>query len=82
MSLQSKAEGGKSMAKILKNYRLSQDTIGKIEELQKESNKTATDLIEAAVNYVHEELTRANKGKSFDELMLSQVLGKRIDKAS
>lgn len=70
------------MAKILKNYRLSQATIEKIEQLQAESGKTATDLIEAAINYVHEEVTRANKGKSFDELMLAQVLGKRIEKVS
>lgn len=70
------------MAKILKNYRLSQDTIDKLSKLQEESNKTATDLIEAAINYVHEEYARALKGKSFDELMLSQVLSKRIDKAS
>ena len=70
------------MAKILKNYRLTKGTIEKIEQLQSESGKTATDLIEAAINYVHEELTRANKGKSFDELMLSQVLGKRVEKAS
>lgn len=70
------------MAKILKNYRLSKGTIDKIEMLQAESGKTATDLIEAAINYVHEELTRVNKGKSFDEFMLAQVLGKRIDKVS
>lgn len=70
------------MAKILKNYRLTKGTVEKIEELQAESGKTATDLIEAAINYVHEELTRAHKGKSFDDLMLAQVLGKRIDKAS
>jgi hypothetical protein len=68
------------VAKILKNYRLSQGTIDKLLELQEESDKTATDLIEAAINYVHEEYTRAHKGKSFDELMLSQVLSKRIDK--
>ena len=70
------------MAKILKNYRLSESTIEKITKLQEESGKTATDLIEAAINYVHEELTRANNGKSFDDFMLAQVLGKRIDKAS
>ena len=67
------------MAKVAKNYRLSQDTLDKIAELQNESNKTATDLIEAAINYVHEELERAAKGKSFDNYMLAQVLGKRIE---
>lgn len=82
MSLQCVIKGGIEVAKILKNYRLSQSTIDKLEALQKESNKTATDLIEAAINYVHEELTRASKGKSFDEFMLAQVLGKRIEKAS
>lgn len=82
MSLQCKEKGAVKLAKILKNYRLSQSTLDKLAELQKESNKTATDLIEAALNYVHEELTRANKGKSFDDLMLAQVLGKRIDKVS
>jgi hypothetical protein len=69
------------MPRIPKNYRLTQETLDKLEVLQAESGKTATDLIEAALNYVHEELTRANKGKSFDDLMLAQVLGKRIDKA-
>lgn len=70
------------MAKILKNYRLSQDTVDKIAELQSESGKTATDLIEAAINYVHEEYTRALKDKDNDYCMLAQVLGKRIEKAS
>jgi hypothetical protein len=70
------------MAKILKNYRLSKETVDKIEQLQIVSGKTATDLIEATINYVHEELIRAVKGKSFDDLMLAQVLGKRIEKAS
>lgn len=70
------------MAKILKNYRLSQSTIDNIAELQEESDKTATDLIEAAINYVHEEYKRAQQGKSFDDFMLAQVLGKRVEKAS
>jgi hypothetical protein len=56
--------------RTLKNYRLSENTVKQLESLQIVSNKTATDLVEAAINYVHE------------ELMLSQVLGKRIDKAS
>ena len=70
------------MAKILKNYRLSQNTLDQIEALQAESGKTATDLIEAAVNYVYEEYSRALVGKSNDACMLAQVLGKRIEKVS
>lgn len=70
------------MAKTLKNYRLNNEIIKKLEALQLVSNKTATDLVEAAINYVHEELTRAANNKSFDESMLAQVLGKRIEKAS
>ena len=70
------------MAKKLKNYRLDVKIIKKLEELQEVSDKTATDLVEASINYIYEEYTRALKGKSFDELTLSQVLGKRIEKAS
>jgi hypothetical protein len=50
--------------------------------LQNESGKTATDLVESAINYVHEEYARAIRGKSTDNSMLAQVLGKRIDKVS
>ena len=70
------------MAKTLKNYRLNNEIIKKLEALQLVSGKTATDIVEAAINYVHEELTRAAKGKSYDDAMLAQVLGKRIEKAS
>jgi hypothetical protein len=50
--------------------------------LQNESGKTATDLVESAINYVHEEYARAIRGKNNDNSMLAQVLGKRIDKVS
>ena len=70
------------MAKISKTYRLSQETLNKITELQNDSGKTATDLIQAALNYVHEEYTRAVKGREHDAYMLAQVLGKRIEKVS
>jgi hypothetical protein len=70
------------VAKILKNYRLNEKIIEKLEELQVVSDKTATDLVEAAINYVHEEYARAIKGKDNDACMLAQVLGMRIDKAS
>ena len=70
------------MAKIMRTYRMSQETLNKITELQSDSSKTATDLIEAALNYVHEEYTRAIKGRENDAYMLAQVLGKRIEKVS
>ncbi len=70
------------MPKILKNYRLDEKIIKKLEDLQEVSGKTATDLVESAINKIHEEYTRAIKGKSFDELTLAQVLGMRIEKAS
>lgn len=70
------------MPKVLKNYRLDEKIVKNIEELQEVSDKTATDLVEAAINYVYEEYARAQKGKSFDDFLLRQVLGKRIEKAS
>jgi len=70
------------MSKTLKNYRLNDEIIKKLEALQNESGKTATDIVEAALNYVHEEYSRAIQGKNNDGSMLAQVLGKRIDKAS
>lgn len=72
----------KKIAKILKNYRFSEDTVKQLEELQVESGKTATELVEAAVNYVYEEMTRALSGRDHDRLLIAQVLGKRIDKVS
>lgn len=68
------------MQKIPKNYRFSQDTIEQLEALQTASNKTATDLIEAAINYVYEEYSRAVNGSEHDQLLIAQVLGKRIRK--
>jgi len=70
------------MAKTLKNYRLNNEIIKKLEALQIESGKTATDLVEASINYVHEEYARAIRGKNNENSMLAQVLGKRIDKVS
>jgi len=70
------------MAKIMRTYRMSQSTLNKITEMQNASGKTATDLIEAALNYVSEEYIRAIKGREHDAYMLAQVLGKRIEKVS
>ena len=70
------------MAKKLKNYRLDVKIIKKLEELQEVSGKTATDIVEASINKIYEEYARALKGKSYDELTLAQVLGKRIEKVS
>ena len=70
------------MAKILKNYRLSEKIVKQIEDLQSVNDGTATEIVEAVINYVHEEYTRAIKGKDNDNCMLAQVLGKRIEKAS
>lgn len=70
------------MSKTLKNYRLDNEVIKKIDELKIESGKNATDIIEAAVNFVYEEYTSALQGKNSDPFVLAQVLGKRIDKVS
>ena len=70
------------MAKIMRTYRMSQETLNKITEMQNASGKTATDLIEAALNYVSEEYIRATKGREHDAYMLAQVLSKRIEKVS
>ena len=70
------------MAKTLKNYRLDNDIIKKLDELQNVSGKTATDLVSVIINYVSEEYTRAIKGREHDAYMLAQVLGKRIEKVS
>ena len=70
------------LAKTLKNYRFSETTLKQIEALQGASGKTATDIIEGIVNYVHEEYINALQGSNDEQFMLRQVLGKRIKKIS
>ena len=68
------------MSKIMRTYRLSETTLKQLEALQNESGKTATDIIESLVNYVHEEYLNALQGSGDDSFILRQVLGKRIKK--
>lgn len=62
--------------KVPKNFRLSVDTINKLEDLQNVSDKGFTEIIENAVRYIHGEYMRSMTGKERDNVMLSQVLGK------
>lgn len=41
--------------KTLKNYRLGNDIIKKLDELKDASDKTATDIVSAIINYASEE---------------------------
>lgn len=69
-------KGKKAMQnKIPKNFRFSQETLSRLEELVKCSGKNCTEIIEDTIKYVHGESLRALKGKESDEVMLSQILG-------
>lgn len=70
------------MPKKLKNYRLSENTINQLEAMQNESGKTATEIIENSIQYLYEEYGAALQGVSDKELMLRQILGKRIRRVS
>lgn len=67
--------------RILKNYRLPEAVIEKLDDLKEESGKDATEIIEAVINYAHQELEAARTGCEHDILLLAQVLGKRIGKS-
>lgn len=71
-------KGCKKVEKQQKNYRLSLKTIEQLEKLHDVSDKTSTDLIEAAINYVHNEYTRAVAGKDNEQWAIAQVLGIRL----
>ncbi|HYF75476.1 MAG TPA: hypothetical protein VD757_02710 [Candidatus Nitrosocosmicus sp.] len=64
--------------RILKNYRLPEETVKKLEQLQDESGKTATDIIEGLIKYLHEEVAAARSGEEHDEMIVAQVLGKKV----
>lgn len=68
----------KESPKQRKDYRFSARTIMQLEELQKISDKTETDIIEAAINYVQSEYVRAISGKDNDQWAIAQVLGIRV----
>lgn len=68
----------KEQPKKRKDYRLSEKTVQNMDKLKMVSGKSETDLIEAAINYVHNEYTRAIASKDNDQWAIAQVLGIRI----
>jgi predicted transcriptional regulator len=61
--------------KVSKTFRLSEDILKKINELQIVSDKDATEIIENTLKYVHGEYIRKQNNKEYDKVLISQILG-------
>jgi hypothetical protein len=68
-------KGEVMQSKIPKNYRFTQDTVNRLEELVQHSGKNCTEIIEDTIKYMHGEYRRALKGMEHDEVMISQIMG-------
>jgi len=67
------------MSNKRKNFRLDAYTEHCLDELKAESGRNHTQLIDAAIQYVHLEYLRAKKGIDHDSLIMCHVLGKPIE---
>jgi ferritin-like metal-binding protein YciE len=62
-------------SKIPKNFRFTQDTVDRLEELVQQSGKNCTEIIEDTIKYMHGEYRRALKDMEHNEVMMSQIMG-------
>jgi hypothetical protein len=67
--------------RTLKNYRFTDETIEQLENLQKASGKSATDILESLIQIADEELAAARSGEEHDEILIARVVGRKVRRA-